>query len=184
MKRTTQPTMTVTPPRQHIRWMIRRDLREVLEIDGAGFSTSPLGEEALLGLLRQRDVIGMVTEEVPAWDGEGPTPDGPVLGFMVYRLEKSRLVLLRLAVHPAYRRQGVGRAMLAKLAGKLSSHRRTRIALDVAEGNLAAQLWLKACGFTAVRVDRGAADDGTDSYRFVYRLEGEGAELERAEEAA
>ena len=55
--------------------------------------------------------------------------------------------------------------MIGKLVSKLSSHRRTRLAVTVRESNLAAQLFFRANGFTANEVDRGAfADSGEDGY--------------------
>ena len=102
--------------RVHIRWMIRRDMPEVLAIEHASFEF-PWCEEEFLRVLRQRNCIGMVAEY-----GER------VVGFMIYELHKNKLHVLNFAVHPEFRRQGVGRQMVAKLVGKLSSHRRTRIA--------------------------------------------------------
>ena len=111
--------------RVHIRWMIRRDMPEVLAIEHASFEF-PWCEEEFLRVLRQRNCIGMVAEY-----GER------VVGFMIYELHKNKLHVLDFAVHPEFRRQGVGHQMVAKLVGKLSSHRRTRIALHVRETNLA-----------------------------------------------
>jgi [ribosomal protein S18]-alanine N-acetyltransferase len=112
--------------RVHIRWMIRRDMPEVLAIEHASFEF-PWGEEEFLRVLRQRNCIGMVAEL-----GER------VVGFMIYELHKAKLEILNFCVHPEYRRQGVGHQMIAKLVGKLSSHRRTRISLHIRETNLPA----------------------------------------------
>ena len=77
-----------------------------------------------------------------------------VVGFMIYELHKTKLHILNFAVHPGWRRLGVGAQMVAKLISKLSSHRRTRITLEVRETNLAAQLFFRKQGFKAVRVLR------------------------------
>ena len=56
--------------------------------------------------------------------------------------------------------------MVAKLVGKLSSHRRTRIGLQVRETNLPAQLFFRALDFRAVEVVRECYEDtGEDGYR-------------------
>ena len=47
--------------RVHIRWMIRRDMPEVLAIEHASFEF-PWCEEEFLRVLRQRNCIGMVAE--------------------------------------------------------------------------------------------------------------------------
>lgn len=136
------------PSPVHVRWMIRPDVPEVLACAGA------MGEEEILTNLRKRNVIGMVAER-----------GNRVRGYMLYRLERSRLVLLDFAVNPQDRRSGVGRAMTDKLKGKLRPDRRNRIALDVPEWALAMQLFLRAQGFIAESVERES-----ETYHFVWRL--------------
>ena len=68
--------------RVHIRWMIRRDMPEVLGIEEGSFG-APWTEEDFLRCLRQRNCIGMVAEH-----GER------IAGFMVYELHKNRLHIL------------------------------------------------------------------------------------------
>ena len=154
--------------RVHIRWMIRRDMPEVLAIEHASFEF-PWCEEEFLRVLRQRNCIGMVAEQ-----GE------KVVGFMIYELHKAKLHILNFAVQPSHRRCGVGAQMVAKLVSKLSSHRRTRITLEVRETNLAAQLFFRSQGFRAVRVLRAYYEDsGEDAFLMQYQLVGdttEGAE--------
>ena len=140
--------------RVHIRWMIRRDMPEVLAIEHASFEY-PWCEEEFLRVLRQRNCIGMVAEF-----GER------VVGFMIYELHKAKLQVLNFAVAPEFRRQGVGRQMMVKLVGKLSSHRRTRITLEVRETNLVAQLFFRKQEFKAVRVLRAFYEDtGEDAFQ-------------------
>ncbi|RLT10990.1 MAG: GNAT family N-acetyltransferase, partial [Planctomycetota bacterium] len=107
----------------HIRWMIRRDMPEVLAIE-SGQESLPWMEDEFLKILRQRNCIGMVAEA-----------DDKIVGFMIYELNKHRLQILNFAVHPKYRRRGVASQMAAKLIGKLSSQRRTRISLHLRETN-------------------------------------------------
>jgi [ribosomal protein S18]-alanine N-acetyltransferase len=146
--------------RVHIRWMIRRDMPEVLAIEHASFEF-PWCEEEFLRVLRQRNCIGMVAEY-----GER------VVGFMIYELHKNKLHVLDFATHPEFRRQGVGRQMVAKLVGKLSSHRRTRIALCVRETNLPGQLFFRIQGFRAMEVIREQyPDTGEDAYLMHYLLD-------------
>jgi [ribosomal protein S18]-alanine N-acetyltransferase len=148
--------------RVHIRWMIRRDMPEVLGTEQASFEYA-WSEEDFLRCLRQRNCIGMVAEQ-----GE------KVVGFMIYELHKAKLHILNFAVHPSYRRLGVGGQMVAKLISKLSSHRRTRITLAVRETNLTAQLFFRAQTFRAVRVLRGFYEDsGEDAFLMQYRLAGD-----------
>src|SRR6476620_6689447 len=148
--------------RVHIRWMIRRDMPEVLHTEQDSFEF-PWTEEDFLRCLRQRNCIGMVAEQ-----GE------KVVGFMIYELHKTRLHILNFAVHPSYRRLHIGSQMVAKLISKLSSHRRTRITLEVRETNLSAQLFFRTQGFRATRVLRGFYDDsGEDAFLMQYRFAGD-----------
>ncbi len=145
--------------RVHIRWMIRRDMPEVLQAEQESFDYA-WTEEDFLRCLRQRNCIGMVAEQ-----GE------KVVGFMIYELHKNKLHILNFAVGPQCRRLGVGAQMTAKLISKLSSHRRTRITLEVRETNLAAQLFFRTQGFRAVRVLRSFYDDsGEDAFLMQYKL--------------
>lgn len=148
--------------RVHIRWMIRRDMPEVLQIEQGSFDYS-WTEEDFLRCLRQRNCIGMVAEQ-----GE------KVVGFMIYELHKTKLHILNFAILPAYRRLGVGVQMVSKLVSKLSSHRRTRITLEVRETNLAAQLFFRSQGFRALRVLRTYYEDsGEDAFLMQYHLTGD-----------
>src|SRR4051812_3245440 len=84
--------------RLHVRWMIRRDMPEVLAIEHASFA-SPWTEEDFLAQLRNQSVIGMVVED---WTGcEGVSGAGPVVGSMVSGLEKRYLAVVTLAVAPS-----------------------------------------------------------------------------------
>jgi [ribosomal protein S18]-alanine N-acetyltransferase len=157
-----------TAPAVHIRWMIRRDMAEVIEIEHDSFEF-PWSEEDFVRCLRQRNCIGMVGEL-----------DDRVAAFMIYELHRTRLHLLNFAVHRPLRRRGVGGHMLSKLVAKLSPQRRTRISLEVRETNLPAQLFFRDNGFRAVNVLRDYYQDTTeDAYVMQYRyrtVPGEAAE--------
>lgn len=143
--------------RVHIRWMIRRDMKEVLAIERESFEF-PWFEEEFLRCLRQRNCIGMVAES-----GER------VVGFMIYELRKTKLELLNLAVDPEFQLRNVGTQMINKLIGKLSPDRRTKIDVVVRERNLAAQLFFKATGFICTKTLKKMYDDSSeDAYLMEY----------------
>jgi len=151
--------------RTHIRWMIRRDMPEVLAIEAASFEF-PWLEDDFIRCLRQRNCIGMVAEH-----------DDQVVGFMIYELNKNRIQVLNFAAAPEMRRRGVGTQMVRKLIGKLSAQRRTRILLEVRETNLAAQLFFRDSGFRAISVLRDYYEDTPeDAYLMQYRYLPEEAE--------
>ena len=155
----------------HIRWMIRRDMPEVLAIENRSFEF-PWSDEDFIRCLRQRNCIGMVAEY-----------DERVVGFMIYELHKNRLHVLNFAVRPEFRRRGVGASMIRKLIGKLSDQRRNRILLEIRETNLDAQLFFRDCGFRAISVLRGFYDDSPeDAYLMQYRYRGVAAERDADED--
>lgn len=121
----------------HIRWMIRRDIPQVLEID----SETPGGlwtEDDFIRCLRKRNCIGMVAEA-----------SDEIVAFMVYELHKKRLVLIRMAVAESQRMQSFGRQMIGKLQGKLSAERRSHINALVGLGNTPFLVFLRSVGFKA-----------------------------------
>ena len=159
--------MSANPKQQlrvHIRWMIRRDMREVLDVEQQSFEF-PWYEEDFIRCLRQRNCIGMVAEH-----GER------VVGFMIYELHKTRLHILNFAVAENMRHRGVGQQMAQKLISKLSSQRRTRITLEVRETNLPAQMFFKEVGFRATSVLRSYYEDSPeDAYVMQFRYESQEA---------
>ena len=142
----------------HIRWMIRRDMEEVLAMEQANYDP-PWCEEDFLSALRQRNCIGMVAE----------SPDDSSVGFsvfgaMIYELHTHSLVVSNFCVHPAHRHRGIGTAMVNKLKSKLSSMRRLSVAFVLRESNLSGLMFLKRQGFIATRFirDRFEKTDGRD----------------------
>lgn len=139
-----------------IRWLIRRDMPEVLEIERAAFEF-PWLEEDFLCCLRQRNCIGMVAEY-----------NHQIVGFMVYELHREKLHILNFAVDPACYGHDIGTQLVEKLVDKLSQQRRQELVLEVRESNLAAQLFFRRMGFKAVLVLRNHYDD-TDEAAYVMR---------------
>jgi ribosomal-protein-alanine N-acetyltransferase len=136
--------------RIHIRWMIRRDMVEVLAAERGSFDHA-WTEEDFLRCLRQRNCIGMVAEQ-----------NDRIVGFMIYELHKSKLHVLNFAVAPHCRRAGIGRQMVDKLIAKLSSHRRSKITMAIRETNLDAQLFFRKMDFKAVKVLRRYYEDSNE----------------------
>jgi ribosomal-protein-alanine N-acetyltransferase len=141
-----------------IRWMIRSDMPEVLDIESASFP-HPWDEATFINCLRQRNCIGMVVEQKDR-----------VVGYMIYEMHKNRLHVLNLAVSTESRRQGVGTAMVAKLISKLRLGRQSIFA-EVSEWNDAGIFFLRDCGFWCTAVAHGQYENGTDAYVFRFRKE-------------
>lgn len=143
--------------RIQLRWMIRRDMPEVLSIEQEAFEF-PWSDEDFTRCLRQRNCIGMVAEV-----GDS------VVAFMIYELHRTRLHVLNFAVRRSHRRLGIGSQMMGKLFAKLSVERRDRILLEVRERNLPAQVFFRSLGYRAISVLKDFYEDSTeDAYLMQY----------------
>ena len=144
----------------HVRWMIRRDMPEVITIEREAFEF-PWSEEDFTRCLRQRNCIGMVAEMADS-----------VVAFMIYELHRTKLHMLNFAVLRSHRRLGVGSRMMEKLMAKLTPDRRGRIMLEVRETNLPAQLFFRSLGFRATSVLKDFYQDSTeDAYMMQFSLD-------------
>ena len=124
----------------HVRWMIRRDLSNMLRIERQCFESPWTGDD-FIRCLRLNHCIGMVAEH-----------GYQMAGFMLYELHRNRLNLVNFAVAKRYQRRGVGTAMMRKLDMKIHPSGRNSITTCVSEFNLGAQLFFKSQGFEAVSV--------------------------------
>lgn len=123
-----------------IRWMIRRDMPEVMAIDEACF-WNPWEEKEWIAIQRERATITHIAEY-----------DNQVIGAMVVTLNRTKIELVKIMVAPEFQRQLVGDLLIAKLRGKMNSTR-NRITSVVPDDNLPAHLFLRAMGFVATAVE-------------------------------
>jgi ribosomal-protein-alanine N-acetyltransferase len=150
-----------TESRAQLRWLIRRDMDRVMEIERRSFRDQ-WAEEEYITVLRERNCIGTVLDPCSIED---------LYGFMIYELDKSRLKILRIAVHPELQRTGCGHQMIQRLKDKLDSQRRYAIDADVCETNLDAQLFFRDMGFRAIGVLKRYYED-KPVIRFTYEIPG------------
>ena len=156
-----------------IRWLIRRDMGEVLEIEKQAFEFA-WSEEDFLCCLRQRNCIGMVAEH-----------NHRIVGFMIYELHKDKLHILNFAVCEDARRRGVGSQMVLRLVDRLSQQRRKEIVLEVREGNVPAQMFFQKQDFRAITILRAHYDDtAEDAYIMRYSLAAEAEQFEQTNRVA
>lgn len=146
-----------------IRWLIRRDMPEVLRIESEAFDF-PWDEDEFMRALQHKRVIALVAEE-----------NNKVIGYILYEFQDKRFAILNLAVSPNYIMQGVATALIEKLKAKLDSTRagRNSIRARVRERNIPAQKLFAKCGFAATGIDKAEHDChiDEDDYIFVYRRE-------------
>lgn len=149
----------LTAKKHFVRWMVRRDMPEVLEIEKSCFEI-PWDKDDFRGFLDTRNCIGMIAEH-----------EDRVAGFMTYEILKSKFYLHSIAVHPGCRRQGIGSEMVLKLIGKLGTHGRNRIEAGVRETNLSALMFLRANGFRAAQIIKDCyPGTNDDMYLMRYKM--------------
>ena len=154
--------MTSTVTAVKVRWMVRRDIPQVLEIEQGGMGGRWTGKR-ILRALRQRNTIGMVAE----------SPEGRILGWFLYTLQGGPAGWVRLhalAIHQNHRRRGLGGKLLASVCEKQVIHRRPVLVWTVPENNLGAQLLARGEGMVCERIVRDKFDNGEAGYRFVRRI--------------
>ncbi len=147
----------VVPTGPQIRWIIRRDSDRVREIENA--AGGKWRSEDLAASLRYRDSIGLVYEV-----------DHFIQGFIVYRLFKNSIEIMKLVVDPNFQRKGIGSEIINRIKEKLL-HRRTSLIVQVSETDIGAQIFLAKNGFKAVDKYQDIWDDG-EIYKFEYCLAG------------
>jgi ribosomal-protein-alanine N-acetyltransferase len=141
-----------------IRWMIDRDLHQIVPIEQSSFEF-PWSYEELYACKWQRNIVPLVAEIGDL-----------IVAYMFYELHKSYFGVPSIAVHPDFRRQGIGRKMVTRLINRIpKTRRRRRIKLEVRETNVPAQLFYSNLGFRATKVLRKRYfETGEDAYEMVY----------------
>ncbi len=146
----------------HIRWMIRRDMPEVLRIE-VSKSEARWHEDDFIEVLKGRKNIGLVAEF-----------EDKVVGHVIYELNSDHIFVWNFAVDPVYRRLGVGRKLMGRIIGKIGGRKvsgrvkRKWIELEVPDTSLDFHLFLRAMGFRATGTVRRPGGGG-HFYRFEYR---------------
>lgn len=144
-----------------VRWMVRRDFREVLDIENLCFDY-PWSESDLIESLRQRNCIGAVAE----------SECGLIQGYCIYELFPSYITITSLAVHPDVQGQGIGSGIVNRIKDKLDYGKRVRIKTLVRESNFPAQMFFKSAGFIATEVVKGGYEEtDEDGYLFQYVID-------------
>lgn len=142
----------------HVRWMIRRDMKRVMEIENK-YKKYAESEEYIINLLRQRNIIGMVVE------------NDEVQAYVIYELYKKHLKIIRFATYDDIKDNDFAVCLLQKLKSKLNNERRTGIIIEAPETNLELQLFLKENKFRAMSILKNHFEDpDEDAYVMKYMI--------------
>lgn len=163
------------PPRivAGIRWMVGRDIPEVMRIETDAAPPRWDGNE-MRQAMRQKNVVGLVAEVGVARVDKRDVVEKQIViaGFAMYALERDGLEILKLAVSSYWQRNRIGAQIAFHLMGRLTRHNRTELVVVVPETNLTGQLFFRSLGFLATDVRRGHFE-GEDGYRMVFQIEKE-----------
>lgn len=136
------------------------DLEEVMAIEQAAFSF-PWSARFFLQELR-----------VPCARSLLAVADGTTVGYVIYWRLPSGTDIHNLAVHPAHRRQGIGRALLQAVIEEARRESLQRITLEVRKSNEAAQRLYQSLGFVSQGIRTGYySDDGEDALIMALEFE-------------
>lgn len=147
--------MRKTTPR--LRWMISKDLDQVMKIEEESFH-DPWCREAM-------------ERFVHIWQATTLVAFGPrekIVGYLMYLWETDHLKLINLAVDCRNRRQGIATMMADRMKRDMGYTNRKGISLAIPERNLSAQLWAKSNGFLAEKIFVAPKSDQDDVFGFSY----------------
>jgi len=101
--------------------------------------------------------------------GPPPPEDWETQGYIIYWVIADEMHLLNLAVHPAYRRQGISRSLLTAALVQARSQGAAVAWLEVRPSNRAALALYQSFGFKEVGVRPGYyTDNGEDALIFAF----------------
>jgi ribosomal-protein-alanine N-acetyltransferase len=153
------------PPRFEIRRMRGEDLDPVMEIERAAFR-HPWSVE----LLRRELTHDWSTILLAFAPGPGGG-EGKLLGFVIFWVVHDEIHILNVAVDPADRRQGVGRALISACIERARQLGSALVTLEVRRSNHAAFSLYRGFGFHSVGVRPNYyVDEGEDAIVMILDL--------------
>ncbi|MEX0805890.1 MAG: ribosomal protein S18-alanine N-acetyltransferase [Candidatus Binatia bacterium] len=97
--------------------------------------------------------------------------DGRVVGYVLFWLLSDEVDIHNIAVHPEFRRHGIGRCLLEQVVAAARHQESTRVTLDVRRSNTPAQRLYESLGFTLKGVRKGYySDNGEDALVMALEL--------------
>lgn len=134
------------------------DIDEVLVIERESFTT-PWSRFAFLSEILENERAMYL---VARWQGK-------VIGYVGMWRVADEGHITNLAVHPAHRRQSVGRALLAAICGLAEAHGLKRMTLEVRVSNFNAQHLYESFGFMSAGIRPGYYQDNNEDAIIMWR---------------
>jgi [ribosomal protein S18]-alanine N-acetyltransferase len=113
------------------------DLTDLLTIESASF-TQPWSKASFLSELKKTPPSLYVVRREPS---------ACILGYICFWPVADEIQMLNLAIHPDYRRQGLGRLLVNFLLMQAEENRISKVFLEVRPSNLAAITLYRSLGF-------------------------------------
>jgi ribosomal-protein-alanine N-acetyltransferase len=140
--------------------MTREDLAEVIRIERACF------HDPWEGAAFDRECDNPISRAMVARNDSGR-----MVGYVIYWVVGPEFHVLNVAVHPDFRRQGMGRLMMDHVMADARKDRVDFVALEVRRGNIAARTLYRSMGFATVGFRKGYYRDGEDAEVMIARLD-------------
>jgi ribosomal-protein-alanine N-acetyltransferase len=97
--------------------------------------------------------------------------EGRIVGYVLFWFLPEEVDIHNIAVHPDFRRQGIGRLLLEQVVAAARRHDRLRVTLDVRFSNAPAQNLYHSFGFVARGLRKGYySDNGEDALVMALEL--------------
>jgi ribosomal-protein-alanine N-acetyltransferase len=97
--------------------------------------------------------------------------DGKVVGYILFWLLPEEIDIHNLAVHTAFRRCGIARALLYRVVAQAQARGSVRVTLEVRRSNTPAQRLYQSIGFSITGIREGYySDDGEDALAMALDL--------------
>lgn len=145
--------------------MKESDVSRALAIDVASFIASDLKLET-----REERLRGELARAWARLRVARAAASGEAVGYVLFWHVTDEVHLLNVAVDPAARRQGIGRALTKEVIRYAHEHRCAKVLLEVRRGNAAAIHLYESLGFSELNVRARYYSDGEDALEMMLVL--------------
>ena len=144
--------------KMRIRWMTGEDLNAAFAIEQAANAHAWNALQFAEALYRP-NCVGLVAEV-----------GSQMVGYVIHeKVDAASLHVWRIAVLPEFQRHGIASQLIARAICLPLETRCRSVRMEVREGNLGAQLFLRSLGFKATSIQRDFYEDThEDAYRMEY----------------
>lgn len=146
-----------------VRHFTPSDLSQIVELESASFTTDAFSEALFLSYYQECPDLFFVAENT-----------GIIVGYMLTVFTSSiNALIVSIAVHPLYRRKGVGRTLANFTLNQLKASGKKIAELNVRTTNMESRNFWESLGFTLVTIIPDFYGEGEKALHMVKLLEGD-----------